>query len=102
MPPTPSAPRVIAGSIVALTVLALVLRLACIDRLLPHAPEPDAFLVGQMLELRGEPAPGEHADHWERYPLLFAALMAATPAATTVALDELPREPRAAERALRA
>ncbi len=65
--------------LVGVCVLAAVLRLAGVDRLLPHLPEPDTFLVLQMQSLRHDPAMIPHEEFYERYPLLIARSLALLP-----------------------
>ncbi len=75
-----AAPRkAILAVLIGLCVLAAVLRLAGVDRLLPHLPEPDTFLVLQLQSLRHDPAMIPHEEFYERYPLLIARSLALLP-----------------------
>lgn len=66
-------------ALIGLCVLAAFLRFAGVDRLLPHLPEPDTFLVLQMQSLRHDPAMIPHPEFYERYPLLIARTLALLP-----------------------
>ena len=70
-----------AGLLVAITLLALALRWPAVHRLLPHLPEPDAFLVLHAQSLRHDPALPQHIDFAERYPTLLTRVLAAFPEA---------------------
>lgn len=63
-------------AIVAITLFALVARLVPIERMLPHLPEPDAFIVLHMQSMRGDQAVPLHQDYKERYPTLIARTLA--------------------------
>ena len=68
--------------------LGLGLRLASIGRLLPHDPEPDAYLVLEMQSRQADPALVEYVMFHERYPFLLSAGMAAlTPRAELAPAD---------------
>ncbi len=69
----------ILAALLGLCALAAYLRLAGVDRLLPHLPEPDTFLVLQMQSLRHDPAMIPHEEFHERYPLLIARALASLP-----------------------
>lgn len=64
---------------IGLCALAAVVRFRGVDRLLPHLPEPDTFLVLQMQSLRHDPAMIPHEAFYERYPLLIAGSLALLP-----------------------
>ena len=74
--------------LLALTLLAGALRFTALDALLPHAPEPDAYLVDQVRSMRaGEDARGEL--HWGKYPHLLSRLATwISGGAPAVAADE--------------
>jgi len=63
----------------ALVLLAAALRWPATARLLPHTPEPDAYVVNLAQDYRGDPALVQHVDYAERYPVLLARLLAALP-----------------------
>ncbi len=73
--------RLTACVLVAITLLALGLRWPAVHRLLPHRPEPDAFLVLHAQLLRHDPALPQHLDFAERYPTLLTRVLAALPLA---------------------
>ncbi len=62
-----------------LVLAALLLRWPVSTRLLPHAPEPDTYLVELAQDYRGDPALVEHVDYAERYPVLLARTLATLP-----------------------
>lgn len=74
----PIARRVWIG-LAALVLLAAALRWPATTRLLPHAPEPDTYVVQLAQDYRGDPALIQHVDYAERYPVLLARLLAALP-----------------------
>lgn len=61
--------------------LALGLRLASLDRLLPEHREPDAFEVYEMQRVQADPALVKGVNFHERYPWLLAWTLAALPVA---------------------
>ncbi len=63
----------------ALVLLAFVLRLPATTRLLPHTPEPDAYIVQLAQDYRGDPALIQHVDYAERYPVLLARVLSLLP-----------------------
>jgi hypothetical protein len=73
------------AALVAITLLALAVRLPAVQRLLPQAPEPDAFLVLHAQQLDGDPALPPYWEFAERYPTLLTRVLQALPR----------REPRA-------
>ncbi|MBL8860594.1 MAG: glycosyltransferase family 39 protein [Planctomycetes bacterium] len=77
--PAPGAARRAALGLALLVLLALVLRWPAVSRLLPHAPEPDAYFVQLAQDWRGDPARIQHVDYAERYPVLLARLLCVLP-----------------------
>lgn len=75
---TTSARRAWIG-LAALVLLAFALRQPASTRLLPHAPEPDAYFVQLAQDYRGDPALIQHVDYAERYPVLLARVLSVLP-----------------------
>lgn len=100
--PDPGADPSTAGwawvAVLALWLGALGGRLTGLDYLLPHAPEPDAYVVGQALIMEAEegaPDDARGAVVWRKYPHLMARLLtlaglesAGLPTLTAATLDE--------------
>ncbi|MCY2959731.1 MAG: glycosyltransferase family 39 protein [Planctomycetota bacterium] len=97
-PRGPSARRVWIG-LAALVLLAAALRWPATTRLLPHAPEPDAYVVNLAQDYRHDPALVQHVDYAERYPVLLARLLSVLP---WPAPEVDPARPGAADAMLRA
>lgn len=78
-----SAPRrrAAAGALLLLFAAAIALRLGGLDYLLPHTPEPDAYVVEQARILRaGVPEEALESRVWGKYPHLLARILALRPA----------------------
>lgn len=63
----------------ALVLLAFLQSLPATTRLLPHTPEPDAYIVQLAQDYRGDPALIQHVDYAERYPVLLARVLSVLP-----------------------
>jgi len=94
----PSSRRAWIG-IAAIVLVALGLRWLPSTRLLPHTPEPDAYVVQLAQDYRADPALVQHTDYAERYPVLLARLLSLLPWPSP-AVE--PSQPGATDRMLRA
>ncbi len=74
----PTSPRII-GALVLITLVAFALRWPAVHRMLPHNPEPDAFLVLHAQQLDGDPALPIGWEFSERYPTLLTRIFASIP-----------------------
>ena len=77
-PSQPARPRLILA-LALITLLAFALRWPAVHRMLPHNPEPDAFLVMHAQQMDGDPALPLGWEFSERYPTLLTRIFAAIP-----------------------
>ena len=80
--------RLVLPVLALVTLLALTLRLTGLGHGLPHAPEPDAFLIDQIqLHQSGEIQTRIESDNYGKYPHLLSRIFALLPAPAEAATN---------------
>ena len=80
-------PAIVWVLLAVLTLMAGALRFAGIERQLPYSPEPDDYLVVQLVQLEAGVPVEERMNKFRSYPLLLASLARLVPAVASAAPD---------------